>query len=201
MHAGRPREFDRDTALEAMVQVFWERGFESTTKRDLMEATGLASQSLYNTFGGMEQMFQEAMAHYARTRHEQVRQMLQAPGSPLENLRQFVAMWSDLPDEFRRGCLLCNASSQVDPQEPGPLSSFLAEQLMEMHTMFLDSLTAACEAGEIDKSVDIDAIASTLVTAANGVAVQYRVDGPMALIEGTVTGILALLDTLRAASA
>ena len=44
----RPREFDEEAVLDAAVQCFWARGYESTSVKDLMEGTGLTAASLYN---------------------------------------------------------------------------------------------------------------------------------------------------------
>ena len=45
--AGRPREFDRDTALQQAMLAFWQHGYEGTSMADLVAATGLASARLY----------------------------------------------------------------------------------------------------------------------------------------------------------
>jgi len=47
----RKPEFDRDDVLDAAQQMFWRKGYEATTLPDLLQATGLARQSLYNAFG------------------------------------------------------------------------------------------------------------------------------------------------------
>ncbi len=47
----RPREFNVDTVLESAMQVFWAKGYESTSLDDLCEATGLGRSSLYAAFG------------------------------------------------------------------------------------------------------------------------------------------------------
>ncbi len=47
----RPRTFDEATALDAAIKVFSDRGFKGATTQDLIDATGIGRQSLYNIFG------------------------------------------------------------------------------------------------------------------------------------------------------
>src|ERR1700761_5289271 len=63
---GRPREFDRDAALEAAMLLFWRKGFAATSINDLCEAMGIASPSLYAAFGSKEALYLEASERYAR---------------------------------------------------------------------------------------------------------------------------------------
>ena len=62
--AGRPREFDRDLALQQAMLAFWQHGYEGTSMADLVAATGLASARLYAAFGSKEDLFREAVARY-----------------------------------------------------------------------------------------------------------------------------------------
>ena len=64
---GRPREFDRDAALEAAMLVFWRKGFAATSMNDLCDAMGVRSPSLYAAFGSKEALYLEAIDHYVRT--------------------------------------------------------------------------------------------------------------------------------------
>jgi AcrR family transcriptional regulator len=65
---GRPREFDREAALDAAVEVFWRKGFEAASIHELTEAMGVNPPSLYAAFGGKEQLFLAAMERYDRAR-------------------------------------------------------------------------------------------------------------------------------------
>ena len=56
---GRPREFDRDTALQSAVDAFWRRGYEATSVADLVAATGVNRASMYDTFGNKRELFIE----------------------------------------------------------------------------------------------------------------------------------------------
>ena len=58
---GRPREFDRDAALEAAMFLFWRKGFAATSMNDLCDAMGISSPSLYAAFGSKEALYLEAV--------------------------------------------------------------------------------------------------------------------------------------------
>ena len=60
----RPPEFDRAEALVKALHLFWEKGYERTTVRDLTEVMGISAPSLYNAFGGKKELFDEAVAAY-----------------------------------------------------------------------------------------------------------------------------------------
>jgi AcrR family transcriptional regulator len=58
--AGRPREFDRDKALERAMLAFWQRGYEGTSMADLVQALGIASARIYAAFGSKQDLFRAA---------------------------------------------------------------------------------------------------------------------------------------------
>jgi AcrR family transcriptional regulator len=70
----RPREFDEDEVLQAALRVFWEKGYESTSLSDLLDAMGLTKSSLYKAFGSKEALFWRIVELYQRDhlgfRHE-----------------------------------------------------------------------------------------------------------------------------------
>jgi TetR/AcrR family transcriptional repressor of nem operon len=67
----RPREFDQETVLEAATEVFWGRGYDATTTRDLTAHTGLAASSMYLAFGNKRELFRLSLNNYLeRTLHE-----------------------------------------------------------------------------------------------------------------------------------
>lgn len=64
---GRPRGFDRDQALERLMQVFWARGYEGAQLNDLTAAIGVKPPSFYAAFGSKEDAFREAIDLYIAT--------------------------------------------------------------------------------------------------------------------------------------
>lgn len=61
---GRPRGFDVDHALWAAVNVFWRKGYDGASIKDLTEAMGINSPSLYATFGDKHALYLRAIDRY-----------------------------------------------------------------------------------------------------------------------------------------
>ena len=61
---GRPLGFDPDAALEELMYLFWEQGYDHTTQADMAARTGLSTSSLYNTFGDKAAIFDAVLARY-----------------------------------------------------------------------------------------------------------------------------------------
>ncbi|MFG2348453.1 TetR/AcrR family transcriptional regulator [Streptomyces phaeochromogenes] len=61
---GRPRSFDRETALEKAILAFWEHGYEATSVSDLTQVMGIGAPSLYAAFGDKRSLFDEVVREY-----------------------------------------------------------------------------------------------------------------------------------------
>ncbi|MGI9610581.1 MAG: TetR/AcrR family transcriptional regulator, partial [Acidimicrobiia bacterium] len=61
---GRPREFDHDSVLATVIDIFWEQGYSATSIGDVVERTGLSKSSLYGAFGSKEQLYRTALDRY-----------------------------------------------------------------------------------------------------------------------------------------
>ena len=62
---GRPRAFNIDSALLAAINVFWEKGYNGASMKDLTQAMGISAPSLYSTFGDKHRLFLKAIDRYA----------------------------------------------------------------------------------------------------------------------------------------
>jgi TetR/AcrR family transcriptional repressor of nem operon len=60
----RPKEFDRDIALQQAIKVFSNHGYEGTSTDALLKAMRISRQSLYDTFGDKRRLYLEALQRY-----------------------------------------------------------------------------------------------------------------------------------------
>ena len=58
---GRHKQFDDTVVVRAARDVFWQRGYASTSLADLEAATGLSRSSMYQTYGSKRGLFDRAL--------------------------------------------------------------------------------------------------------------------------------------------
>ncbi len=110
---GRPREFERDDVLDKAMQLFWSQGYEATGVAELCSHMGLGRQSLYNTFGDKEALFNEALRHYRKARLQPMVETLRGSGSGLQNVRRILDGWETAGAQMaQRGCLMANSIAE-----------------------------------------------------------------------------------------
>jgi TetR/AcrR family transcriptional repressor of nem operon len=147
----RPRSFEPEAALHAIKCVFWEKGYEGTSMRDIEAETGLNKQSLYRLFGDKRGMYLRALADYEERELGEILEALQPDGSPNERFSRLFVRIIDGPilHSDRRGCFLCNAC--VDQAQIDPETGKLVEAMMQsLHKVFMGALMTA-SVYEIDR--------------------------------------------------
>lgn len=86
----RSVEFDEQLAISRAMDVFWKKGYNGTTMRDLTEAMGISNSSLYNTIGDKHQLFLKSIKYYTESRMAAARKQLQPIKSPLKAIEKFI---------------------------------------------------------------------------------------------------------------
>lgn len=190
----RPREFDEDKVLTAVIQCFWTRGYEATSVRDLVEDTGITAASLYNAFGDKRALFRAALDHYIENSvGERIRRCETLPGR--EAIGAFLQdiLSRSLRDGEHKGCLIVNSALEIAPHDP-EFQETIATVLRRIEKFFLKCVKAGQADGTITHSVPAENLAHNLLGVLMGVRVLARVRPERALLEGVIEPALALLD-------
>lgn len=61
---GRPKTFDMNSLLDTAVQLFWRQGYQGTSIRDVAKAANLTTGTLYNEFGGKDDLYAATLERY-----------------------------------------------------------------------------------------------------------------------------------------
>jgi TetR/AcrR family transcriptional repressor of nem operon len=184
---GRPREFDEQRALEAAMDEFWKKGYESTSLTDLCCCTGLHKGSLYQAFGDKHQLFMRSLNHYADREFREVADVALQQDSPLDSIRALVRTVCDHAAEGR-GCLMINSMVELAPHDP-EVRDMLALEGQRRIGVMTELLTKAQELGEIRAELDPLRLAQQLMV---GLA------GSAALVKGLITTeeVMDLLESM-----
>ena len=171
---GRQRGFDLDQALDAVLCVFWRKGFEGASYSDLTEAAGVERPALYAAFGNKEAMFGRAMARYYERYMDYVPQALALP-TARQVAQALLEHTAELNTRFPEhlGCLMVNgALAASDGGEA------VRQALIDARAAGEAQLRARFERahaeGDLPAHARPDVQAAWLMATAHGMAVQAK---------------------------
>jgi TetR/AcrR family transcriptional regulator, transcriptional repressor for nem operon len=191
----RPREFDRDEALDRATRVFWAKGYVSTSTEDLLAAMNIGRQSLYNTFGDKRKLYLEALERYQRESSAGHLARLNSSVSPLGGIETLLLGLVAEDDSVRAlGCMGVGAVGEFGAADPelvmlrskvGPrLFRRLAERIREGQAI-----------GEVDPAMDAREAAAFLQLTMQGIQLGARAGGDAKSLRALVRFAIGRLGT------
>ena len=184
--------FDRDAALDAVMRLFWAKGYDATSVQLLEEATGLGRGSLYNAFGDKEALFLAALRRYAEKAAAPVSATLE--GASLEDgLRRFFTGMIARMDEPGRpkGCLLVNSCAAASGSPEG--ARFAAAALGGMEAGFASAFETAKAKGALPGDADTRALARFFSAVAQSLGLLHRAGADRTALEDVARTALGAL--------
>jgi TetR/AcrR family transcriptional repressor of nem operon len=86
----RPKEFERETALQGAIEVFSHHGYEGTSTEVVLQAMGISRQSMYDTFGDKWRLYLEALQRYTADSIGDQLRVLNAAATPIKGLEALL---------------------------------------------------------------------------------------------------------------
>jgi len=124
---GRPRGFDKTTAIACAMREFWAFGYESTSVDRLSRSMNMPRASLYQLFGDKQGLFIATLDHYSETRMSGVMAALDGNGQVQDRVAAFFEAVITLPTE--------------DPDTPGCLVSCVLADAAGTNPVFRKELS------------------------------------------------------------
>jgi AcrR family transcriptional regulator len=170
---GRPRSFDRDAALDAALEVFWEKGYESASISDLTAAMGINPPSLYAAFGDKDRLFLAAIERYQARAGESC-PYCDEPTARGAIERLLIYMVTQLTQsDHPRGCLMMMAASTSGSASEA-LQKALAEKRANARERMRLRIKEGIRDGDVPSDADPAALADFYSTLMAGMSQQAR---------------------------
>ncbi len=172
---GRPREFDREAALEAAMLLFWRKGFAATSMSDLCEVMGVRPPSLYAAFGSKEALYIEAIEQYVRIQGPKVWGKLAEGATARESVENLLKAGTETLPKSRATPAGCMAMlGAVGDEWPPAITRAVRKIRLEMLGNLRARLETAVADGELPASSDIDGLSRFYLSVMEGMAIQAR---------------------------
>lgn len=188
---GRHREYDADKVLDAVLDVFWRKGFEGASYSDLTEAAGVERPALYSAFGNKEALFRRALERYGERYMTHIPEALALPIS-----REVVAhlLYSSLdlntryPD--KTGCLGINGAV-AGSDEAAPVRQALIDFRADGEMQLRERFERAKAEGDLPPAARPEALAAFVMAVLHGMALQAKAGFSREVLKGVADQALS----------
>jgi len=186
----------RSRIVAAAMELFWEKGYGSTSIADILARASINSGSLYHFFPGKQDLLVAVLEAY----RDGIRPMLLDPAwqgiaDPLDRVFALLAKYRELiaaTDAFY-GCPI--GSLALELHEPDPI---VRERLADNFDAWTGAIRSCLEAARDRLPADIDraALAEFVLTVMEGAVMQARTHRDVAYFDRAVSQLQRHFDAL-----
>ncbi|SFK60939.1 transcriptional regulator, TetR family [Sphingomonas sp. NFR04] len=172
MTMGRPRSFDTEQAVAAVLPIFMAKGYEGATFGELIAAMGIKPPSFYAAFGSKEQLFQRVIDLYAQRGSAIVAEALARP-TAFEAIEALLRDTADADTDPSRpgGCLFVQGALTCS-DKAADVRADLAGRRLSLEPVLQARIEQAKAAGDESVPGDPAKVARFVSTLVQGLAVQ-----------------------------
>jgi AcrR family transcriptional regulator len=176
----------RSRIIVAAMELFWEKGFNSTSVADILSRSQVNSGSLYHFFPGKQDVLIGVLEAY----RDRIGEMLLAPAwegvsDPVEKIFALLARYrrSIVETDCVYGCPI--GSLALELHEPDPAVRGLLAANFANWTAAIEARLAEA-AGRLPRDLDRKALAEFVLTAMEGAVMQARTHRDVAYFDRMV---------------
>jgi TetR/AcrR family transcriptional repressor of nem operon len=164
---GRTVEFDEEAAITKAMNVFWAKGYNGASMRDLTAAMQINSSSLYNTIGDKQQLFRKCIRQYTQARMTDIRAIAAAAQSPRQAIVAVIQDAVAYTVSGNNSCLGIKTTFEVGAAD-AEVRAILQQGDDAFHVMLLHLVQAAMAAGELDAAEDAAVVTDYIINSFTG---------------------------------
>ncbi|MBI1259651.1 MAG: TetR family transcriptional regulator [Chloroflexi bacterium] len=191
----RQREFDKEAVLEQAMLLFWEKGYEATSIRDLIKSMNISSSSMYEVFGDKRSIFLAALARFCLIEQANIAQLAENAATPQRFVEQLFASLDELTisGTSQHGSLAFNAMIEFGTQD-ADVTQLLLSHYFAIAKVISETLQRGQAAGIVNNRLPAPDLAHTILTALNGASTVKGVRPDFTYIPAITQVLLSLLN-------
>lgn len=188
----RPIQYNPDKVLANAVQLFWQKGYESTSIQDVVDATGLKPGSLYNIYNNKEELFHRVLESYSNHYLDYVRNIFQQGDDPLKNIETFLnqVVIVNITNEKTSGCLLIKTQLVISHKDK-KIQHYIDNYFSQIELLLKEAITKAKNDGKT--TVDPEHFSKFIITTIYGAHVFYKTNHDIQLLKNNINYLLKVL--------
>lgn len=189
----RPIEYDPEIVLLKAMNLFWEKGYEATSIKDIVAVTGLKPGSLYNLYGNKEGVFDAVVELYSEHMLSQAKTILQGSDNALTNINNFLneMILTTICNVKTKGCLLAKTLLVLPPKDE-KLQAKIADVFKKIELLLQETIKKAVD----DKQTNVNPqyFSKFIITTIYGMHAYHKTDNNTDLLKQDIKFIMNILE-------
>ncbi|MGB3486029.1 MAG: TetR family transcriptional regulator KstR2 [Mycobacterium sp.] len=146
----------REELLALAATMMAERGLRATTVRDIADAAGILSGSLYHHFKSKEEIVDEVLRTFLDWLFARYQEIIDTEPNPLERLKGlFMASFEAIEHRHAQVVIYQDEAKRLSSQ---PRFAYVEERNRAQRKMWVDVLTQGIEEGYFRPDIDVDLV-------------------------------------------
>ena len=187
----RVKQFNEEEALIKAMELFWEKGYDSTSLSDLTTNLGISKGSFYDTFHGKRAIFNKALDFYRTSNVETLQSLLDSEPDVKKGMRKLYELNINraFSGTIRKGCLLANTCAELAGEDQK------IKDVLDKHTQTVYNIIYSyLEEGGFGKEKDLKTITNLFLTLFTGINVESKYKKDKNQFLKSIDLVLHLLD-------
>lgn len=193
--AGRPKIFDEKEAIDKATEVFRNKGYDTASADELLNAMGIGKGSFYLAFkGGKQELYIRSLKQFAEEFSKKIISAIEHSDDQIQFIRRFFLVLADAENcDIDRGCYLGNALVQLSEKDED-IKKITTGLLKNLQEIFATVIRKAQENGTLKNSDDPEVLAWHLTNLWNGIHVTRRMEASHETLRSMIEMNLRILE-------
>jgi TetR/AcrR family transcriptional regulator, transcriptional repressor for nem operon len=187
--------FDTDVALEKAKDIFWRKGYNATSMQDLVEGMQISRQSLYDTYGNKQTLFEKCLLTYQQEAFQFNCNVLQSHQKTISAIRAFFdyLVESIVTDTHNKNCFLINTLMETIPDDTHA-KKIIENNINELEKTIHHILKKGKAANDYRSAFSVTQLTHHIIAAMHGIKVIGKLKKDRKTLHGMVDTAMAVFE-------
>jgi TetR/AcrR family transcriptional regulator, transcriptional repressor for nem operon len=164
--------FNPNEALCKAKNIFWAKGFNATSMQDLIDGMNISRQSLYDTFGNKQDLFDQCLSNYQKEAIQMNCEILDSDKKTKEIIHDFFdyLILTIINDTQNKNCFIINTMIETIP-ENSEARHIVNKNFEELQLAIYNTLKKGKDNNDFSSPFTIDELTNHIITSMYGIKV------------------------------
>jgi AcrR family transcriptional regulator len=169
----RKKQYIEEEVITKAMNLFWRKGYESTSMQMLEKEMGINKFSIYSSFGSKHGLFLESLKSY-KSKVALIFEKFKNSSQGVADIKQFFydSIEISLQEDSEKGCLLTNTYNEFSENDDPLINDLMSSFMNTLKNIFIEKLKMS---GYTDED-ELVKLTNFLVLAKHGLAAACRVN-------------------------